>query len=114
MHGSDIRQLGVPGMLGRITVKFWRQGFGLVRCRLHTRILIILIEHLLIPFHGRLHEGGCRVGLFWQISIKSSLIFDSGSYVDILRVRVRVVSMLRRVNRLVSRIRVLMSLLLRL
>ena len=101
-------------MLSRITVKSRRQGFGLVRCRLHTRVLEILIEHLLIPLHRRLHIRGCRLSLFRQISIKSTLITDRNSYVDILRIRFRVVTMLRRVDSLVSRIRVLMSLLLRL
>ena len=101
-------------MLRWITVKFRRQGFGLVRCRLYTRVLIILIEHLLVPLHRRLHERACRFGLFGQISIESSLITDGSSYVDILRVRFRVVAMLRRVDRLVSGIRVLVSLLLRL
>ena len=109
-----MRQLGIPSMLGRITVKFWRQGFGLVRCRLHTRVLIILIEHLLITLHRRLHERTCRLSLFGQISIISSLIIDGSSYVDVLRVRFGVVAMFRWVNRLVSGIRVLLSLLLRL
>lgn len=109
-----MRQLGIPSMLGRITVKFWRQGFGLVRCWLHTRVLIILIEHLLITLHRRLHERTCRLSLFGQISIISSLIIDGSSYVDVLRVRFGVVAMFRRVNRLVSGIRVLLSLLLRL
>ena len=69
---------------------------------------------MLIPLHRRLHERACRLGLFRHISIESSLITDGSSYVDILRVRFRVIAMLRRVDRLVSGIRILMSLLLRL
>ena len=44
-------------MLRWMAVELRRQRLRLVWCRLYARVLVILIEHLLVAFYRRLHEG---------------------------------------------------------
>ena len=95
---SNVRKLRVPLPLLLAYREFGRRWFWLISLRLHTRVLVLVIELILLILATLMTEWPTRHCFIWIIAIETLIyrsIVDGIAYIDKFRVRVRFISSIR-------------------